>query len=517
MITIVHNKKKVKRIFNYSNEQNITFNSNISITLVLKEIAFKNKNTLIIWVYEPLEDLMNIDDFETIFHHKNIITSYAIDNQYVISNKIGYVEQKPYVNIKREVNYPTWLMSSDIGGIYAETLNKIVDTVPLNKDFDFFLSSLAKQNMPQGLLCYSNPLLLKTKQSDIFTCDKKSNFKLFKFVKQHYKPIWIFNLLLCFIIFEKRLPIFPFLYSLIFKQSKEHVDLNPLHFKSNLNVIKDKTVDVIIPTIGRKDSLYNVLKDLAKQTYLPKQVIIVEQNPVLNSKTELNYLTNESWPFKIVHKFIHQTGACNARNLALNMVKSEWVLLGDDDNRFDSDLIERLLNSVEQLGVTVATTMYIQSNETSMYLKTSQTDIFGSGNSMIKANLLKDVAFDMAFEFGYGEDSDFGMQLRKIGHDVIYFPEIKITHLKLPFGGFRTKHNPIWHEDSIQPKPSPTIMVFMKKHYNEFQTRSYKYVLFLKFFKKQSIKNPIAYIEQMQKQWKSSEYWAEQLIKNNHA
>jgi GT2 family glycosyltransferase len=40
----------------------------------------------------------------------------------------------------------------------------------------------------------------------------------------------------------------------------------------------------------------------------------------------------------------------------------------------------------------------------------------------------------MALEFGYGEDTDFGMQLRNKGFDVIYFPDLKITHLKAPMG-----------------------------------------------------------------------------------
>ena len=45
--------------------------------------------------------------------------------------------------------------------------------------------------------------------------------------------------------------------------------------------------------------LYNVLKDLSKQTLLPKTVIIVEQNPNESAFSELDYLTTETWPFKI--------------------------------------------------------------------------------------------------------------------------------------------------------------------------------------------------------------------------
>ncbi len=515
MIIIVHDKKCVLEIFWEDSKQNLTFNKTASVGSVFKEIAIKNPEALIIWVYKPFKAFINVENITSIFHHRMIMASYSVNGKFVISEQIGYIENKPYANVSRTVKYPTWQMSSDIGGIYAKTFNTISKTITAHKNFDFFITSVAKHNMTQGLLCYSNPLFLK-KNIPVKSCKEilNNNYLLFKFVKQNYKWFWVFNLFLCYVLFEKKGPIFPFLYGFCFKQNKKRVNLNPLTYQSSLKVVKDKSIDVIIPTIGRKDSLYDVLKDLSKQTFLPKHVIIVEQNPLLGSKTELDYLANQEWPFKIIHKFIHQTGACNARNLALSFVKSAWVLLGDDDNRFDTDLIERLFKSIEKLGVKAATTMYVQPNEESVYLKTNQTDIFGSGNSIIKAEVLKEVAFDMAFEFGYGEDSDFGMQLRKTGYDVIYFPEIKITHLKLPFGGFRTKYVPIWSKDNIQPKPAPTIMVLMLKHFNNFQRKGYMYVLFFKFYKKQRIKNPFVYLKRFKQQWKRSEYWGMQLLKN---
>ena len=66
----------------------------------------------------------------------------------------------------------------------------------------------------------------------------------------------------------------------------------------------------------------------------------------------------------------------------------------------------------------------------------------------------------MGFEFGFGEDADFGMQLRNQGYDVLYLPEPEILHLKAPIGGFRTKPVLQWQNESIQPKPSPTVMLY---------------------------------------------------------
>ena len=38
----------------------------------------------------------------------------------------------------------------------------------------------------------------------------------------------------------------------------------------------------------------------------------------------------------------------------------------------------------------------------------------------------------MNYEFGFGEDIDFGMQLRNNGIDIIYLPYPEIIHIKAP-------------------------------------------------------------------------------------
>lgn len=119
----------------------------------------------------------------------------------------------------------------------------------------------------------------------------------------------------------------------------------------------------------------------------------------------------------------------------------------------------------------------------------------------------------MALEFGYGEDFDFGMQLRNQGVDIIYCPDIKITHLKAPFGGFRTKIKQLWDDDEVQPKPSPTIMYTFLKHYTQKQLLNYKLVLFLRLLKKESVFNYARFFKNFQKKWGASMFWAEKLMR----
>ena len=85
-------------------------------------------------------------------------------------------------------------------------------------------------------------------------------------------------------------------------------------------------------------------------------------------------------------------------------------------------------------------------------------------------------------EFGFGEDTEYGLQIRNYGVDVFYVPYPEILHLKAPIGGFRFKYIHPWENESIQPKPSPTIMYVKEKYSTKEQMFGYKLRLFLKTY-----------------------------------
>lgn len=512
MIIVYHQNNKVVAV--EDNQELVVFQVE-NISAVLFDIASKYIDQFIIWCRIDLKSNLNFESLESIFHHHKIMTSYATGVQNYIPNAIGYVEESPFIKVNKSVTYPTWLMSSDVGGIHASVLNTIGAKIKRDTDFNYFLNSVAKLGMLAGLFCYSEPRLLTNSAQDEKGIESINNCTLFRFVKQHYKKRWLLLLFLNLLLFEKRFPLVAFCYALFFKNRKKiKPDLDVIAVQSILKTIDKKTIDVIIPTIGRKKYLYDVLRDLAMQTHLPEKIIIVEQNPNPESLSELDYLQNEEWPFIIKHIFTHQAGVCNARNLALAEVSSEWVFLNDDDNRLDEKLIENVFEKAIQYGVEVITTAYLQLNEIQHYNTIHQSGIFGSGNSFVKTTCLKNVAFDKALEFGYGEDTDFGLQLRNQGHDVIYFPDLKIMHLKAPMGGFRIPIKKQWELDPIQPKPSPTILYAFKKHYTAQQLKSYKLVLFLKLLKHESLKDYLKFYENFRQRWERSEYWANELGEN---
>jgi glycosyltransferase involved in cell wall biosynthesis len=379
-----------------------------------------------------------------------------------------------------------------------------------NKNFDYFLHSMAKLGMAKGLFCYSVPQLINEITGEIKK-NKSNKFLLFRFVKQHYRARWTLLLFLNLFFYEREIALLPFLSSLFYKRRILKRDLEKIEIKSTNKVCELETVDVIIPTIGRKQFLYDVLKDLSSQSYLPQNVIIVEQNPDIDSISELNFIYDEIWPFKIKHTFTHKAGACNARNIALLQVESEWIFMADDDIRFGDHFLEKAITKIKEYSINAVTFNCFQKNEKPMIKNVFQWSTFGSGCSIVKTEKLKNTTFDIRYEFGFGEDADFGMQIRNQGVDVVYLPEPSILHLKAPIGGFRTKLILPWHNEVIQPKPSPTVMLYKKMHLTEQQRNGYKTNLFFKFYKVQSIRNPIRYFGNFQKQWAQSLYWANEL------
>ena len=514
MILIQHDINKVLKITLNSNEQ-LEFNEADSIALVLKKIAQKFPLNLIIWCNVSIYEHVNLDVIPKLFHHKKMMMSYNPSSTNFISNAIGYIEQTPYTNINKDVQFPTWLMSSLVGVIHASVINQLSNKIKFDNNFDYFLNSLSKIAMPKGLFCYSEPQLLKINEERKIIVKSSSTKQLFCFVKEHYKLVWSLNLLLCFVVFDKKFPLFSFLSTIFIKRNKAKINLDNITFERSDKLIIKKEIDVVIPTIGRKKHLFDVLLNLKSQTILPKRVIIVEQNSDKSTISELDYIQEKKWPFQIKHFFIHKTGACNARNLAIKEVKSEWCFFADDDIYLENNFIAKSFDKIEELGVEVINLLCLQPHEKQSYFNTSQTDIFGSGTSIVKSSILDNTRFDTSFEFGFGEDSDFGMQIRNLGKDIIYVPDIKITHLKAPIGGFRTPIVHPWDKENVKPKPSPMMMVFIKKHYNKYQMNGSKYVLFIKYYRRQKIKNPINYIKSMNASWEQSLYWSDQLILKN--
>ncbi|MDT0645304.1 glycosyltransferase family A protein [Zunongwangia sp. F260] len=513
MIVLIHSKcQKVVRVLKGEAEINI---SATQCTKALWELAEIFPDEIVVWCEKEFENELNFVYYPEIFHHDLIMASYAIKTEY-LPDAIGYIDQLPFVNVNQKLQYPTWRMSADVGGIKGKTLLKFKNLLSNIEDLNLVLNSIAKLGQQHGLFCYSSPLLIKEgiSSSNFKIKTTASKKELFSFVYLHYKGIRTWLLLWCFIKYENSFPLEAFLLAILKrKYFKEEMDFSDIKVESIRPSKNLRTFDVLIPTLGRKKYLLQVLEDLKFQSLLPNKVIIVEQNPDPDSQTELQELKEKNWPYKIIHHFTHRTGACNARNIGLAEVEADWIFFADDDIRIAPDVLAKSIAEIGRLGVYCLNINCRQEGEATVFHKIKQWGSFGSGTSIVKTEFCKNLAFDEVFEYGFGEDIDYGMQLRNAGCDIIYHPELEILHLKAPRGGFREIRSAPWEED--QPKPSPTLMVYASKYYTHEQLRGFKNELFLRYYFKQEINNPFNYLKMMRKRWGKSEEWADKLMQSN--
>lgn len=512
MILLVHkNAQTVHRAFLGQNAVELKSKTCVP---ALWELAERFPDEVIGWCDITLHKHLAIDEWEKIFPHDLIMASYSVKTKF-LPDTVGYIDQLPFVNINRKVVYGTWLMSSDCGGIKGKVILKFRPVLKDIRDFNFLLNSLGKIGQQNGLFCYSVPNLVVDSGAEKLV-SLASVDQLFEFVFRHYKSVWILVLFGCFFRYEKKNPLGSLLKAIsknkLFKKS---IDLSNIKVTSTANVSPSDSIDVIIPTFGRPLYLMQVLDDLKSQSFLPTRVIVIEQNPILNSKTALPELLKLDWPFEIVHHFIHQTGACNARNMALEEVKSKWIFFADDDIRMNSNILEKALGEINKYNFCALNMNCKQEGERTVFHKIKQWGSFGSGTSIVKSSFARQATFSLLYEFGYGEDADYGMQLRNLGCDIIYHPEITIMHLKAPIGGLRKKPQREWEKERVLPKPSPTVMVFGLRYFTSQQLIGFKSSLFLKFYFLQDIRNPFTYIQEMRKRWENSMKWAVSLMRTS--
>ena len=273
----------------------------------------------------------------------------------------------------------------------------------------------------------------------------------------------------------------------------------------NLKDIQGKpTVSYIIPTMFRQEYTVQLLEDLAAQNYAPTQVVVVDATP--ESDRDESAYEQKQYPFELIIKWQETKGSCRARNEAIAFCTGDYIVFGDDDVRIPADFIENHIRFLQTYKAGACNGLDIRADHHAQDLNdlkeklaklesrrflVGNAQMFSNANSCVKKEYVDQlVGNDVNFDGGYGEDSDFGMSLTKIGVTVLTNPFSTNLHLKPPSGGYRfwgsqakimgkkRKVQP-WELDApvkwIRPVPSPTIMYGIIKQFTPQQLVEYKY------------------------------------------
>ncbi len=303
-------------------------------------------------------------------------------------------------------------------------------------------------------------------------------------------------------------------------------------------------VSYIIPTMFRQEYTLQLLADLERQSFSVSQVVVVDATPIGNRDESL--YNQKKVPFELVVKWQESKGSCRARNEAINLCTGDYVVFGDDDIRIPSNFIENHIRFLQTNNSGACNGLDIRADHQKQDLKDLENKLdklgnkrwiagcsqsFSNANSCVKREFVTQLlGNDVKFDGGYGEDSDFGMSLSKIGVTVLHNPFSVNLHLKPPIGGYRfwgtqakitgkkRKSQP-WELDTpvkwIRPVPSPTVMYGIIKHYTPQQVIEYKQKhFFLYLFKgeKGSFLYRLIRIPYKNIQFKKSLFYAKKLL-----
>ncbi len=278
-----------------------------------------------------------------------------------------------------------------------------------------------------------------------------------------------------------------------------------------LNEIVGKpTVSYIIPTMLRQDFTLTLLDDLVHQSYLVTEVIVIDATP--SDKRDETIYNPNNYPFKVVFKWQETKGSCRARNEAIDLCSGDYIIFGDDDVRLPYDFVENHIRLLQTYNAVACNGLDIQADHQQQDLedlkvkvaqlenkrwKVGVTNSFSNANSCVRRDYVsKLVGNDINYDGGYGEDSDFGISLTKLGVAVLHNPFSVNLHLKPLAGGYRfwgsqakiigknRKKQP-WELDTpvknIVPVPSPTVTYQLLKHYNKEQLNEYKHKYLIQY------------------------------------
>jgi glycosyltransferase involved in cell wall biosynthesis len=270
------------------------------------------------------------------------------------------------------------------------------------------------------------------------------------------------------------------------------------------------TVSVVIPTMKRQAYTELLLQDHNAQSYLIKEAIIVDATPA--EERDDKFYRQENYKFKIKVKWQTTKGSCRARNEAIAMCTGDYIIFADDDVRVLPDFVENHIRLLQTYKAEACNGLDIMAEHINQDLKdlnrrledignvrwkVGVSHMFSNANSCVKKSLVDTlIGNDINFDGGYGEDSDFGFRILKLGKVLLHNPFSPNLHLKPPVGGYRFWGNQAkvlgkkrkaqpWELGEpvrfVRPVPSPTMTYKYIKHYKTNQLTEWRYRYFFMY------------------------------------
>lgn len=256
---------------------------------------------------------------------------------------------------------------------------------------------------------------------------------------------------------------------------KPHLDTFPLHlvyrngriagrndFIDTLDRLDSEkrttTIDIIVPTRGRRDYPVDTVRALLEQDYPSFGIIVVDQND--RPLEDIAHLAETR--ANVIHHITSSRGLPAARNDGTALSDAEIVIFVDDDiipeqGFIDGHVLAYRNDSVGGTGGRIfekrreankpvpprriGSINYWIGEIYRGYTDDKPRDIVSSpgGNMSFRRRILKDAGgFDTRFDGTFlFEETDMCLRMRNMGYTIRYAPDAVLTHLGAPSGGCR--------------------------------------------------------------------------------
>jgi len=197
-------------------------------------------------------------------------------------------------------------------------------------------------------------------------------------------------------------------------------------------------ISVCIATYRRTELLQALLGDLADQTQLPSEVVVVDNDPEGGAQHIVEQARSVGLPFPIRYSIQPQKNIALTRNDSVLCSSGEWLAFIDDDERAPVDWLEGLAAAAKRFGAdgVLAPVVPMLPPEAPAWLQRGRfyhwprmktgsvvpTQLLRFGNLMLNGERLRrmDPMFDPAYGLTGGEDGELLSRLVQDGARLIW-------------------------------------------------------------------------------------------------
>lgn len=217
---------------------------------------------------------------------------------------------------------------------------------------------------------------------------------------------------------------------------------------------------VIIATLNRDAVLCEALDSIFSQSYVPLEVIVVDQSTEHEPETWAYLEANQT---RLRYRRLEQVGLPNARNAGIEAASGEIILFCDDDVRLASHWVDYHVENYQNPRVGAVGGRIVErglpikpeevnqgrinlwgrpkGNFTSLHRSNIQT--VRGGNMSFRRRVLEEVGgFDTAYAgTATLEETDLCYRILRAGYQILYDPRAELEHRPQPTGNISWRHN----------------------------------------------------------------------------